>query len=402
MKKRKFSSRIRIDLDLWFLWNSGVWSGYLSANRTYLSPCLMCRLESRPSRSLLLDLWAAEPSRRTAALRAFWTPTVTKMLVCIVVVWRAAHPVADGGLVGPHTQKHTHTHTCTAVKRLRKHTMCRLSSQTLPRRVTRTDITHSVTNKQNFSLFLSESVAESLLSAVLTCTHTCTHTQLHGDGALLPPFAHAPPGRRGSGGFLVLCLVARGVSRGSGGSADPTATINHLSSVFFVNMDLCLRLETTLSLGLLTAWRPVFFTIFAERTWPKTCENNQSAMFCLSFSWLRDLRRHQLLPEQHLWPLRPHVDTSALKSKSQQKSQSRRNIWTLPREATAHVLRRKFPSEKCPSGLFLGLFWPLKPHFIHISWSKSSLWSDSEILHKCTESLSSEIKLGSFFKMSRP
>ena len=45
---------------------------------------------------------------------------------------------------------------------------------------------------------------------------------------------------------MVLCLVAQGVSRGSGGSADPTTPINHLSHAVFVNMDLCLRPETPL------------------------------------------------------------------------------------------------------------------------------------------------------------
>lgn len=65
---------------------------------------------------------AGRSCRPTAALWTFWTPTVTKMLLRIVAVLRAAHPVADGGFGNTHAA---------AVNRIRKHTHTRCFSSLL-------------------------------------------------------------------------------------------------------------------------------------------------------------------------------------------------------------------------------------------------------------------------------
>lgn len=141
-------------------------------NRSFESVCLPCWLESCWSRSLLLS--CSSP--------AFWTPTVTKMLVCIVVVWRAAHPVADGGFA---LSTHTFTgNTCT-------HTFWCLNTPTQTHTDTHTD---SLVFSSNLSLWL----------LTHTHTHMWAHTAPWGrcPASTLRPRSSRPPRLWGVFGFV--------------------------------------------------------------------------------------------------------------------------------------------------------------------------------------------------------
>lgn len=191
-----------------------------STNRTYLkcdtaSVWSVNVLISWWSWNLLLEQWAVETSRasrRTAALRAFWTPTVTKMLVCIVVVWRAAHPLADGGLVGPcthtHICKHTYTLQWTDLENTCTHSFWCFSSQTLPHAHTQIDTftfsqCNSHTHKHTLKLLLRlcnkyKHQRTHFLCQNLSNKHTQTHSHIHDLSSPLSTDTHthwAPWGR---------------------------------------------------------------------------------------------------------------------------------------------------------------------------------------------------------------
>lgn len=105
---------------------------------------------------------------------------------CVAV----AHPLADGGLV-VHTHIHTHT--------THVHTLCGAGAR-------KHSHTHTFTFTQTRWLLLRPCNKYKHVPCRSQWNQRSTPTwaflpRLRRDGALLPPFAHAPPGRGGSGGL---------------------------------------------------------------------------------------------------------------------------------------------------------------------------------------------------------
>lgn len=145
-----------------------------------------------------LHVWSERPPvravaarKRAAALRAFSTPTATKMLQCIVAVWRAAHPCGRWGVFASHMPGNQAAQQNTRAGRVHANTP------------TRTIMLQTWFIWDSARIGGTESSFLPVLALAL----------LRGDGALLPPFAHAPPGRRALGGFW-FCVWRLGVSAG--------------------------------------------------------------------------------------------------------------------------------------------------------------------------------------------
>lgn len=170
-----------------FLWRCAAWNLLLAVAYASLFQ-LETRLKFDPS---VLLCERCRRARGPQPREPFQRPQRQKCCGALLLCGEPPTPVADGGFL---------LHTCPAIKRLSKTHARDACTPTLPRA--------QLCSKLDLFGILSESEAlESSFFPVLALA------LLRGDGALLPPFAHALPGRRALGGFW-FCVWRLGVSAG--------------------------------------------------------------------------------------------------------------------------------------------------------------------------------------------